>query len=63
MDFKKNAKMVTDDLWYELLENGGHIELKKIIADKEQLKEVQNAIKILQNFEKEATEKGVLELF
>lgn len=58
--FKKGASVSSDDLYYDLFEN--YIDPEKLLEDPKQIKEVQNAIKIIESFLNQAEEKGVLEV-
>ena len=59
MKFKKNARIETDDLFYDLTD-GGYINLQDILEEPD-LTAVYDAIQVLVEFRDEAEEKGILE--
>lgn len=59
--FKDNLdSIVSDDFWYDLFE-GGYIQPRELLADKGQIKEVEKAIEILQNFYGDLEDSGLIE--
>jgi hypothetical protein len=60
--FKKNAKqhIGTEDVWYALT-YGGYLKPEEVIDDPKQLKEVQNAIAIIQAFIQQCYDDDVIE--
>lgn len=61
MTFKEGAIITTDNFWYDLME--GSIELKEVLAKKEELKQVNDAIRTLQTLFSELESAEILELF
>ncbi|MEE3609390.1 hypothetical protein [Avibacterium paragallinarum] len=54
MKFKKNAKPIyTNDLWYDLFD-GGYIKPSELLADKDDIEKVEQAIKLIKKFTDEA---------
>lgn len=60
MKWKKNAEIVTSDFWYDLTD-GGYIIPSELLEDEEEIKEVEHAIKVLENFKRSAEENEILE--
>jgi len=62
--FKENIEPVgtSNDFWYDLT-LGGYIIPEKILADKNQIKIINETIKILQSFEEALTENDLLNEF
>jgi hypothetical protein len=59
MQFKKKAKIITSDFWYDLFEN--YIKLEKLLKEPEDIDEIQRAIETLKNFRDSADAQGILE--
>lgn len=59
MTFKKDAKIVTDDFWYDLTD-GGFIKPEDVLEPMDAHK-VSQALRILQEFQQEAEKKGIIE--
>lgn len=57
--FKKNAKVWTDDFWYDLTD-GGYIKPDEFIADKAQAKAVNDAIELLKSMQRQMENKNIL---
>lgn len=49
----------TDDLYYDLFE-GGYIKPEEFLTDPEQIKEVKEALDVVENFLEQAQETGAL---
>lgn len=62
--FKKNAKPQgsSDGFWYDLT-RGGHIDLAKLLADKEQLTAARDAVALLRSLEDALNEAELLNEF
>jgi hypothetical protein len=62
MKFKKGAKIETSDFWYDLTD-GGYIKPEKLLKDKKDIEAVENALKVLNDFQKSAESQGILNYF
>ena len=51
MKWKENAEIVTSDFWYDLID-GGYIKPKDLLEDEEEIKRVEEAIKVLEEFKR-----------
>lgn len=60
MKFKKDAKIVTDDFYYDLTD-GGYIKPEKLLENEDDVNRVLDAIKVIEDFKNSAEESGVLE--
>jgi len=60
MKWKENAEIVTSDFWYDLTD-GGYIKPKDLLEDEEEIKRVEEAIKVLEEFKQSAEDNDVLE--
>jgi len=59
--FKKDAEVVfSSDFWYDMTD-GGYIKLDNLLEDSEQIKEVKNAIEIIEKFKRELLAAGLYE--
>ena len=62
--FAKNAKdfcqIGTEDFWYALFD-GGYVETEGILADKEQLQAVDEAVETLRQFKEQLYRAGICE--
>jgi hypothetical protein len=58
MKFKK--EITTADFWYDLFE-GGYIKPEKVLESKDDAKRVQEAIKVLKEFQKAGEEQDMIE--
>lgn len=58
MIFKKNAKIESDDFWYDLTD-GGYIKPKKLLEEP-YATQVANAVKLLRDFKREAEAQEIL---
>jgi hypothetical protein len=59
MKFKKGAKIISDDFYYDL--NAGYINLEDILIDEHDIIEINTAIDILVDFQNELIKKKILE--
>lgn len=59
MKWKENAEIVTSDFWYDLTA-GGYIKPKDLLEDDEDIKRVEEAIKVLKEFKRSAEDEEVL---
>ena len=60
MKFKKSAKIVTDDFYYDLTD-GGYIKPEKLLENKSDADKVLEAIKVLEDFKRSAEDQDVIE--
>ena len=59
--FKADAEpVVSNDFWYDLTD-GGYIKPEELLDDEEQIKELKEAIELIQNFGNALEEAGLLE--
>jgi len=58
MKYKK--KITTDDFWYDLFE-GSYINPRKVLANKDDVKRVEEAIKILLEFKQAGEDQNMIE--
>lgn len=59
MKWKKDADIVTDDFWYDLTD-GGYIKPNELLEDKDEIQQVEEAIKLLEKFKRSAEEKDIV---
>ena len=59
MEFNEDAEIVLNDVWYDLTD-GGYIKPSKLLKNEDDIKKVEDAIKTLQDFFKDAEEKGIV---
>jgi len=60
MEFKKIKEPIqSDDFWYDLFD-GGYIKPEKLLKNKEDVAKVKEAMKVLQQFQREAEEQEVV---
>ena len=52
---KKGVRVSSSDLWYDII-HGGYIDPEEILENEEDIKEVNNAIKVLIKFEESCNE-------
>jgi hypothetical protein len=61
MKFKKDVEPIaTDDFWYDLFE-GGYIKPKEIIDDPSDLRILQNAISVVEEFRDQLEKQDLIE--
>jgi hypothetical protein len=60
MKFKEGSKIETGDFYYDLF-YGGYIKPEDILVNKDDIIKVNNAIRVLEEFESSATEQGIIE--
>lgn len=60
MEFVKKAKIVTDDFYYDLFDDG-YIKPEKLLKNQEDIDKVKNAIEIIKDFKESAEDKDILE--
>jgi hypothetical protein len=58
MNYKKNAKIMTDDFWNELM--GGEFDLKQVLLYEDDVEDIQKAIKLLNDLKTEMENNEVL---
>jgi hypothetical protein len=58
MNYKKNAKIMTDDFWNELM--GGEFDLKQVLLYEDDVEDIQKAIKLLNDLKAEMENNEVL---
>jgi hypothetical protein len=59
MEFKKNVKIETDDFYYDLF-LGGYIKPEKLLANRDDIKRVQDAIDVIDDFYNSAEEADII---
>lgn len=59
MEFKKNVKIETDDFYYDLF-LGGYIKPEKILENRDDIKRVQDAIDVIDDFYNSAEEADII---
>lgn len=59
--FKEGTSIVTDDFWHDLIGGGGYIKPAEILEDEEQIKAVQEAMKLLQSLEEQLRDEELIE--
>lgn len=60
MEFKENARITTDDLFYDLF-LGGYIKPENILVNEDDIAIVNNAIDVIQDFYNSAEEADIIE--
>lgn len=60
MEFKKNAKIKTDDFFYDLF-LGGYIKPADILVNDVDIQSVENAISVIREFYDDADEANIIE--
>ena len=58
MNYKKNARIITDDFWNQLMD--GEFDLTKVLLYDEDVEDVQKAIKLLSDLKTDMENKEVL---
>ena len=59
MEFKKNVKIETNDFYYDLF-LGGYIKPEKILENRDDIKRVQDAIDVIDDFYNSAEEADII---
>lgn len=59
MEFKKNVKIETDDFYHDLF-LGGYIKPEKILENRDDIKRVQDAIDVIDDFYNSAEEADII---
>ena len=58
MKWKAEARIETSDFWYDLTD-GGYIKPSELLENKEDIERVENAIKVIQEFEQSAWDNDI----
>jgi hypothetical protein len=58
MNYKKGAKIMTDDFWNELMD--GEFDLKQVLLYEDDIEDIQKAIKLLNDLKTEMENNEVL---
>jgi len=60
MEFKENVELIVhNDFWYDIT-IGGYIKPRELLKNEEDIKRVEDAIKVLEEFNKSAEESGIV---
>ena len=60
MKFKENVKINANDFWYDLTRSG-YIKPEELLQDEADIEKINNAVKVLYDFELEMYDKNLVE--
>lgn len=60
MKWKKDVEIVTSDFWYDLTD-GGYIKPSELLEDENEIKQVEQAIKVLKEFKRSAENEDIIQ--